>query len=298
MKNKIKNQIVTFLGPLGATFSHDAYNVLAQMFGAPKVSDDSTTYQMSHSNDETISLIMKNGGYGVVPVETLAEGRVDELIESFIELLTVYKKTEDCPLTIAGGIEMKIGFCLMARKGINKKSIENIVGHAKAIGACKQQIQKLRLKTVEVQSNGEAARLVAEDPQYKNSACLGPKSAAEKYGLQILSSNFEDSEAITTFFLIAPRDRGVVLGKVNRALIVFKLPHTPGSLVRALQCFYKQKLNLVQIHSMYAGNKVYNFAIEIEFTNKQTKDFEKSISDFKKNIKQQLLFGPFEMRKS
>ena len=35
MKGKYMKNI-TFLGPAGATFSHDAYDVLAEMHGAPK----------------------------------------------------------------------------------------------------------------------------------------------------------------------------------------------------------------------------------------------------------------------
>ena len=68
-----------------------------------------------------------------------------------------------------------------------------------------------------VASNGEAARLVAEQEDYIVCAALGPKSASNKYSLNILNEAFEDQEAITTFFLIAPKKHKVAVG--NRELM-------------------------------------------------------------------------------
>ena len=54
----MKNNIV-FLGPVGATFSHDAYSVLAEMYGAPKV--ETTNCVPVGSNGEVLKAIRQQG---------------------------------------------------------------------------------------------------------------------------------------------------------------------------------------------------------------------------------------------
>ncbi len=284
---------VTFLGPVGATFSHDAYNILAEIYGAPKVGE--TNYIQADSNSEVLRLVLKHGGYGAIAMETLAEGRVAEPVESFIELLKTYKKTESCPFHVVGAVHLKLHFCLMVRSGMTRKKITKVIAHPKALGACKDRIMKLGVPTENSTSNGEAARLVASDEKYANCAALGPHSAAEKYGLKILSEAFEDEEAITTFFLVAPIQHKVSVGKENRMLIVFEAPHEPGSLVKTLQPFADEGLNLIQIHSVHVGNRAYNFAIEIEISDDKLLSLARAMAAFKKYVDTHLSFGPFEV---
>lgn len=231
---------ITFLGPVGATFSHDAYNVLAETYDAPKAiaeGQDKNCIPAS-TNGEIIKSILLHRGYGAIAMETLAEGRVAEPLESFIDLLKRYKKTEECPFHVIGAVKMRLHFCLMARKDLRHgSSILKVVAHPKAFGPCKGMLFANGLSFIEAKSNGEAARLVAESEEYSDCAALGPQSAAEKYDLKVLVKAFEDSSAITTFFLLGPKEHKVSVGKENRVLIVFKAPHKPGSLVRSLMPF-------------------------------------------------------------
>ena len=89
---------VTFLGPVGATFSHDAYDVLAGIFGSPMSSE--AICIPAPANGEILNMIRRNGGYGAVAMETLAEGRVAELLESFIDLLALYGGISECPFRL------------------------------------------------------------------------------------------------------------------------------------------------------------------------------------------------------
>ncbi len=144
-------------------------------------------------------------------------------------------------------------------------------------------------------SNGEAARLVAESEEHKNHAALGPRSAAEKYGLEILDKAFEGKEAITTFFLLTPKDHKVVVGKKNRALIVYKTLHKPGALVDSLIPFKTEGLNLIQIHSVYIESGVYHFAIEIEVGENEMDKWQRAMKIFESCVEKHFTFGPFEV---
>ena len=287
---------ITFLGPVGATFSHDAYNVLAEIYNAPKVVRGiaETNCKPASANGEILNMIAEHGGYGAIAMETLAEGRVTEPLESFIELLQKFDQ-KSCPFHIVGAVKMKLHFCLMVQSCNQNRAVKKIVAHAKSLGACKENILRASAETKTVNSNGEAARLIAEDPEYKNWAALGPKSAAEKYGLEILNPAFEDGEAVTTFFLIAPKEETMRVGKNNRALIICRLKHQSGSLVKALQALASENLNLIQIHSVHIRNHSYDFGIEIDVPENQIAGMTKAIKKFEGCVEKFLLFGPFEV---
>ena len=155
---------VTFLGPIGATFSHDAYTALAEMCNTPTAVDGAAGNCIpAKANEEILALILGHGGYGAIAMETFAEGRYAKPVESFISLLERFPSTEKCPLRIASALSLKIHFCLMARKGCAFNDIKHIIAHEKAIGACHERIADMGLETTEVPSNGEAARRVALD---------------------------------------------------------------------------------------------------------------------------------------
>ena len=175
-----------------------------------------------------------------------------------------------------------------------------ILGHQKALQACRKRILKTAIPTMEVLSNGEGARLIAEDGKYANCVALGPKSASEKYGLKVLDEKFEDEEAVTTFFLIAPLKHKIKIGKENRILIVFKIPHERGALIKALYPFDRMSFSLIQIHSIHSGNLNYNFAIEIEVDIGKIGELNRlriAMEIFEGCVIEYLSFGPFEVVK-
>ncbi len=287
-------QKITFLGPFGATFSHVAYDALAEIYGAPKATTDQVNYIHASANGSVLKLVQQHGGYGAIAMETQAEGRVAEPLESFIELLQT-TKDGGVPFNVVGAIRMNIHFCLMSRTTTDPLSIKKIIAHPKAQGACKNSIATLGAEFFGVASNGEAARLVAESDEYGSCAALGPRSAAVKYGLKIINEALEDTVAITTFFLIAPCTHEVSVGDENRLLVVFKVPHSPGAIVEALAPFAEEGLNLIQLHSVHAGNHTYNFAIEVEVGLHELVKAERAMVKFRACVDECLSFGPFEV---
>lgn len=276
-----------FLGPYGATFSHDAYTKLAKTYGALPAAE--FNYLEASTNSRILDLATSCDSYGAIAMETRAGGRVAEPVESFIKLLH-----RPCPIHVIGALSMKIGFCLMGKV---KSSFEGrkILAHPKAFEACRQSIEIVGKPTMETSSNGEAARLVSEDPSYADCLALAPASAAEKYGLTIFNPHFEHDEAFTTFFLIGPKSHPVKIGKKNRVLIVYKVPHKPGALVKSLLPFDEQGLNLIHIHSVHAGNCTYNFAIELDVDENQLEAFALAKQKFDAFVDTHLCFGPFEV---
>jgi len=286
---------VTFLGPVGATFSHKAYDILSGIYGTPPAipSGDGANCIPAPVNEDVLKMIGEHGGYGALAMETLASGRVAEPLEAFMRLLQSYSDISACPFRIVGATKLKIRFEFMCRPDADPKALRRAIAHAKALDACQEQIASWSFKPEIATTNGEAARLVAESPEHADCAAIGPESAAKKYGLKIFDKGF----GLTTFFLIAPAVHRVAVGKENRILIVFKVPHRPGAYIRALIPFEQAGLNLIQVHSMHVGNHTYDFVIELEAKQEELPALEQAMKGFREQVTSHLAFGPFEVLK-
>ena len=279
---------IIFLGPEGATFSYEAYKKLSEIYKAPNIEERGPTVSVL-SNESILSWFSPGDSmYGVMAMETKAQGKVVEPIESFIGLLN----KKECPVQVLGAIKMRLHFALMAKKGMKKEKIETVIAHPKALGACAGKIRAANFRTMARTSNGQAAEDIAENSQFKKCAALAPRVAAEKYGLHILEENFEDGEAITTFFLLGSRGIPKVR-KENRALIVFRAKHKAGALVNVLTPFKRAQLNLIHIHSAYTELGGYDFAIELDITKSEIPAFNVAVKEFCKKVSKSLVFGPF-----
>ena len=192
-------------GQKRTTFSYEAYLVLSKAFRAPKVTDENSPYMSAERNDDILPTLMRTGGYGVIAMDTKAEGNVLESVKPFFALLG--SGSLERPFTIIGAIRMKIHFALMVRKGVKKEDIKTVIAHKKAFGACQQKISSLGWECIESPNNGKAAEDVATKEECKEYAALGTLSAAEIYGLSVLEYPFEEETAITTFFLLGPKIR-------------------------------------------------------------------------------------------
>jgi prephenate dehydratase len=282
---------IIFLGPEGATFSYEAYLRFSEVYNTPKVYDSSSELVSLKTNALILQTVSKStDGYGVIAMETRAEGKVVEPVESFMDLLDG-KST----VSIIGAIRMELHFALMARKGVRLEDVRSILGHKKAIGACKGRINHLAVDAIEKDSNGQAAEEVAHNNVYRDCGALSIKKAAEKYGLNVLADSFEDERAVTTFFLLGPSKSIPKVGMINRALVVCKLRHKSGSLVDALIPFRDEGISLVHIHSVYIGNGEYGFVMEMEVSSEQVQSFHKAVRRFKSQVLSSLVFGPFEI---
>ena len=286
-----------YLGPSQVTFSALAHAKFLKLFQLPSVTSEDEI--LAESNEQVLPLITKHAGLGVIAMETEAEGRIDQPINSFVQLLQGYKNEESCPFEVIAALRMSVSFALMARPEVPLDQIKTVIAHPKALGACKTRLSAYGMTNfVEADSNGKAADEVARNPAYAHAAALGPEIAAAKYGLKILENCCEDQPAFTTFFLLAPKVRKPlteqkVLSEINRSLLIFRVNHRPRALVNVLEPFADAELNLRQVHSYYVGKGQYDFALEIDSTGIESQVHAQAINKAKKYMDRHILFGPF-----
>src|SRR6201999_4194828 len=104
-------------------------------------------------------------------------------------------------VAIVGEVVLGIRHCLIARTSLELEEIETVVSHPQANAQCAQFI-RTRLPRATVlagPSTAEAVRIVAEhDGAW---AALGNRTAAERYGCQILRAGVEDVAGNETRFV-------------------------------------------------------------------------------------------------
>jgi chorismate mutase/prephenate dehydratase len=165
---------VAYLGPEG-TFSQEA---ALKHFGG-----GAGTVPCA-SIDEVFRRVESGAvGYGVVPVENSTEGAIGRTLDLLLST----------PSMVCGEVMLPIRQCLMSReRGLT--GIRKVYSHTQSLAQCQHWLSR-RLPAAErvaVVSNAEAARLAARE---RRAAAIGPKTAAEIYGLRLLARNIETSLA-------------------------------------------------------------------------------------------------------
>ena len=139
-----------------------------------------------------------------------------------------------------------------------------------ALMQCEQYLLRHpNMKMVERNDTAGSAREIAEKKLTGHAAVCG-KYAAELYGLNILEEGIQTNKRNFTRFLIiadpieAP---ALIKGKpVNKASLVFTLPHTHGSLSKILTIFSFYDINLSKIQSLPIIGREWEYRFYINLT--------------------------------
>jgi len=191
--------------------------------------------------------------FGVVPIENSTDGRVADTLDMFLRLPQ---------LKIVAEVRLPIHHHLLAN--CEQQEIRRIYSKPQALSQCRMWLAKNipHASQHDVASTATAAELAQREP---GAAAVASRQAATRFGLRILFENIEDSPFNETrFAVIGLTD----CGKTNhdKTAIMFRVTHEPGTLVKALEIFKQNKLNLTWIESFPArsGKQEYVFFVDFE----------------------------------
>ena len=159
-------------------------------------------------------------------------------------------------LHIVGEYFLPIHFHLMVLPGVDVSEIKSVHSHIHALGQCRKIIRKNRWKPVVAGDTAGAARIVSEvkDPTM---AAIAPKLAAELYGLEILSSNIEDSENNITRFVVMSKEKSWAARKGGAVpmmtTFIFNVRNVPAALYKAMGGFATNGVNMTKLESYQLG---------------------------------------------
>ena len=245
---------IAYLGPVG-TFSEQALLGQPDLAAAIAVPMSSFAEVLRSTEDGEVD-------YAFVAIENAIEGTVNASQDALVF---------DADLFIQREVVLPINLELMARPGVTLSEITTVMSYPHALAQCRHFVARELPDAVPEAANStaEAARLLAtaEGDLARHGAAIGPRRAAEVYGLEILASAIEDHPDNATRFLLITRDViPAPTGHDKTSIVVFQRADEPGSLLSILHEFADRGINLTKLESRPTrrGLGDYCFLIDLE----------------------------------
>ncbi|HEV8446327.1 MAG TPA: prephenate dehydratase [Gemmatimonadaceae bacterium] len=228
---------VAFLGPAG-TFTHEAARVLC---------GPNARYDACSTIDAVFDAVRrKDAPNGVVPIENSTEGSVTQALDCLLA----------GDVRIAGEMVLDIVHCL-ASHAATIAEIERVYSHPQALAQCRRwlaaNVPQARL--VDSPSTAAAVRHAAGDHR---GAAIGSRFAAALHGVPVLHEAIQDAEHnATRFALLAPHDAARTGD--DKTTIAFAVHDERGALLRVLEVFDENRINLSRIESRPSKQRAWDY---------------------------------------
>ncbi len=234
---------IAYLGP-ETTFSHQA---ALKQFGhsavfVPTGGIEAIFYEVEQGHAD----------YGVVPIENSTEGVVNLTLDCFV----------DSPLVICDEVKLGISLYYLSRSGDPKK-VRQIYSHPQPFAQSRNWLNQHApgIEQVATSSTAVAAEIASRD---ENTAAVAGRLAAECYDLKIIAEKIEDRAKNITRFLIISREKAKK-AKRNKTSLMFSIEDEAGSLLKVLQLFARNQINLTKIQSRPLRNRSWEYLFFVDF---------------------------------
>ncbi|MBM6882819.1 prephenate dehydratase [Bacteroides caecigallinarum] len=198
---------------------------------------------------------------GVIAIENTIAG----------SLLHNYELLRESGATIIGEHKLRISHSIMCLPEDNWEDLTEVNSHPVALAQCRDFLHSHpELKVVETEDTAGSAENIRKN-NLKGHAAICSKYAAGLYDMKILEEGIETNKHNFTRFLVVCNpwlaDEIKDRSKVNKANIVFSLPHSEGSLSQVLSIFSFYKINLTKIQSLPIIGREweYMFYVDVMF---------------------------------
>ncbi len=216
-----------------------------------------TFHEMFDALDGDASLV------GIVAIENTIAG----------SLFQNHEMLRQSKLRIIGEHKKRISHVLAALPGQTIDQLSEVNSHPMALIQCEQYLRRHpNLKMIERFDTAGSAKEIAERHLTGHAAVCGDY-AAGLYGLEILERGIETNRRNFTRFLIVANpllasEIGPAETEVNKASIVFTLPHTGGALSKVLTIlsFYDMNLSKIQSMPIIGREWEYRFYVDLTFS--------------------------------
>lgn len=216
---------------------------------------------------DVISTVRQHdGATGLLAIENTIAG----------SLLQNHELVRRSGLSVLGEYKLRIFHCLAALPGTALADVEEVDSHPMALMQCERFLDSMpSVRIVEKEDTASSARWIAEN-RLRGHAAICSRQAAETYGLEILAAEIETDKHNFTRFLVVGDPLGakkhvpeteISENTVDKASVVFSLPHSVGSLsqVLAILSFYGMNLSKLQSFPMIGAEWEYLFYIDFTF---------------------------------
>lgn len=225
---------------------------------------------------------------GIVAIENTIAG----------SLLQNHELLRRSNLKIVGELKMHISHVIAALPGQSIDELSEVYSHPMALMQCEQFLAlHPNLKMIEKSDTAGSAKEITENGIMKTAAICG-EYAANIYNLQVLEKDIQTIKRnFTRFLIIADPINEAELKKdkkVNKASLVFTLPHTQGSLSKILTIFSFYDINLSKIQSLPILGREWEYRFYINLTFEDYTRYRQSIDAVLPLINDFKILGEYE----
>ena len=228
---------VAFLGPAG-TFTHEAAQA---MCGA------GARYDACSTIEAVFDAVRRNAApVGVVPIENSTEGSVTQALDRLLE----------GDVLIVREMVLDIAHCL-ASHAAALEQIERVYSHPQALAQCRRWLAANvgQARLIESPSTAAAVRHAAGDHL---GAAIGSPFAAALHGVPVLQDRIHDMEHNATRFALLSSHDSPRTGD-DKTTIAFAVHDERGALLRVLEIFERNGINLSRIESRPSRQRAWDY---------------------------------------
>lgn len=213
-------------------------------------------------------------------------------------LLHNYELLRDSGTTIVGEHKLRISHSIMCLPEEDMEDIVEVNSHPVALMQCRDFLTSHKnIKIVEVADTAGAAADISSG-HLRGHAAICHKDAARIYGMKVLQEGIETNKHNFTRFLVlanpASAEQLRDIEKVNKASLVFTLPHEEGSLSAILSVLSFYKLNLTKIQSLPIIGKEWQYMFYIDLSFEDYNRYLQAITAISPLTRELQILGEYE----
>lgn len=197
-------------------------------------------------------------------------------------LLHNYELLRDSGMTIVGEHKLRISHSIMCLPGENWEDLTEVNSHPVALMQCRKFLSEHpNLKAVETDDTAGAAADISRERRHGHAA-ICHRDAADIYGMKVLQEGIETNKHnFTRFLVLAQTEMASAIRStkhIDKASLVFTLPHEEGSLSAILSVLSFYKLNLTKIQSLPIIGQEWQYMFYIDLSFNDEKRYQQAIN--------------------
>ena len=216
-------------------------------------------------------------------------------------LLHNYELLRGSGAAIVGEQKLRIAHCICCLPDEDWNDLYEVRSHPVALAQCETFLQRHpELKAVQADDTAVCAKEIKEK-QLRGHAAICSVHAAKLYGMRILQENIETNKHnFTRFLVLADRWHSDRLCSdsakrgIDKANIVFSLPHEEGSLSAILSIFTFYRINLTKIQSLPIIGREWDYMFYVDVTFNDYTRFRQSIDAVRPLTKELAILGEYK----
>ena len=171
---------------------------------------------------------------------------------------------------IVGEYKLRISHSFVCLPDEDWDNLKEVNSHPIALMQCREFLNRHpNLKVVESEDTALSAEIIKKQ-NLRGHAAICAKSTAEMYGMKVLQEGIETNKHNFTRFLVVAdpwrADELRTKGSINKANMVFTLPHTEGSLSQVLSILSFYRINLTKIQSLPIIGREWEYQFYVDVT--------------------------------